>query len=302
MGMRNLVLLGIILVVVGIAGAGYIFGNSDRSEFLNFGTVKIDQKEEVDSAGITGLKLDAPSLDIDIYKGSNPDRITASLTGRASKKFSDDIQLKLTRSGGVVTVEGIEDSGFSFGFNIIDVSLKIELPQRQFDSISAEIGSGDIVMDSIETGDLKIQIGSGDIELSRVLAKQANIESGSGNIEIDNSRTDNLKTQLSSGDIELSQVEGSMTLATASGDINAELQELTQPFSASTFSGDISVLTDKAPESATVQYSVLSGDFRNGWSGEEETDGGGEQTIKFGAGEVPVNLSTTSGDISLKGK
>ncbi|OXM14879.1 DUF4097 family beta strand repeat-containing protein [Paenibacillus herberti] len=301
MGMRNLVLLGIILLVVGVAGAGYIFGNSDRSEFLNFGTVTINQKEEVDSAEITGLKLDSGSMDIEIVKGSNPDRIIASLTGRASKKFSDDIQLKLTRSDGVVTFKGIEDSGFSFGINILEVSLKIELPQRQFDSISVDIGSGDIEMDSTQTSDLKIQIGSGDIELSRIITEQANIESGSGSIEIDNSRTGDLKAQLSSGNIELSQVEGSMALETASGNIKAELQELTQPFSASTLSGNISVLTDKAPTSATVQYSILSGNFRNDWSGKEETDGG-EQTIKFGAGEVPVNLSTASGNISLKSK
>lgn len=295
MNLRNFVLLGIILLVVGVAGAGFMIGSSDRASLLSFGTVKIDQSKSISASEVSKLKLDTGSMDVELVKGFSSDRIVASLTGRASKKYSDKINVQLNSSGGTVTVEGIEQDGFTFGISIVNVKLRLEVPERMFESIELELGSGNVDAEGIRSNELLIRVGSGNIELSDIEASRAEIRSGSGNVEAENSRLGELTAELGSGDITLEDIQGSLKTETGSGNIKIELQNLDNAIAAKSSSGNITVTSDKTPDSASIRYSTGSGDFRSSWGGSEQD---GQLTI--GNGKIPVSLSTGSGNISLK--
>ncbi|MCM3749590.1 DUF4097 domain-containing protein [Paenibacillus pasadenensis] len=295
MNLRNFVLIGIILLVIGVAGAGFMIGNSDRASFLSFGTVKIDKTKSIDAADMSKLKLDTGSMNVELVKLPDSETIVASLTGRASKKYSNQIDVRLSGRDGTITVEGIQQHGFTFGISIVDVKLRLALPERVYDSIELKLGSGNVDAEGIRANELLIQVGSGSIELSDMEASKTELHSGSGKVEAEDSRLGELTANLNSGDIKLENVQGSLKAETGSGSIKIELQNLASPIEARTSSGSIRIASDTLPDSASVRYSTGSGQFHNNWGGSERD---GELVI--GSGSVPVRLSTGSGNITLE--
>ncbi|QJC50536.1 DUF4097 domain-containing protein [Paenibacillus albicereus] len=299
--MRNVVLLGLILLLGGLIGAGVTFGQGDRDSLFKFGTEEVSLRKEAPAEGVSRLRAEAGSMDIEIVPGASRDKIVASITGRASKKFLERIELDLEPDGDELLVKGGEDTGFSFGLNIVNVTMRIELPQRKFEELQADLGSGDLDADGIEVGKLTLKTGSGDIDLSSVQGGTISLRTGSGSIDGEQVRAEELTAKASSGDISLEDVGGALVLDTGSGSIRAEMDRLEQPVTASSGSGNVTIATQFAPESATVQYSTGSGRFRTDWSagkGSEDSSA----TLVYGDGEVRVKLRAGSGNISLREK
>ncbi|QGG54548.1 DUF4097 family beta strand repeat-containing protein [Paenibacillus sp. B01] len=297
--MRNVVLLGLILLLGGLIGAGVTFGQGDRESLLQFGTEEVRLSEEVPADGISRLRAEAGSMDIELAAGASDDKIVATITGRASKKSLDKIKLELDPQGDELTVKGKEGGVFTFGFNIVNVTMRIEVPARKFEALQAELGSGDIDAQGVEAGELTFKTGSGDIELSGVKGGVISLRSGSGSIDGEGVVAEELAAKASSGNISLEDVLAALQLDAGSGNIRAEMDRLELPVTASSGSGNITLATRVAPASATVQYSVGSGRFRSDWNEDEDGERKSRELV-FGDGQVQVKLSTGSGNISLR--
>ncbi|PLT43987.1 hypothetical protein B8V81_2418 [Paenibacillus pasadenensis] len=297
--MRNVVLLGLILLLGGLIGAGVTFGQGDRESLLQFGTEEVRLSEEVPADGISRLRAEAGSMDIELAAGASDDKIIATITGRASKKSLDKIKLELDPQGDELTVKGKEGGAFTFGFNIVNVTMRIELPARKFEALQAELGSGDIDAQGVEAGELTFKTGSGDIELTGVKGGVISLRSGSGSIDGEGVVAEELAAKASSGNISLEDVLAALQLDAGSGNIRAEMDRLELPVTASSGSGNITLATRIAPASATVQYSVGSGRFRSDWNEDEDGERKSRELV-FGDGQVQVKLSTGSGNISLR--
>ncbi len=293
--MRNLVVFALILLLAGLVGGGFTFAGSD----LSFGLKEVDIRKEIPAAGITRLKVESGSMDVTLVKGKS-DVIEAAATGKANGKALKKIRVDLLKEGDTAILKSDANTGFTMGINIVNVNVEITLPERQYDSIIVDSGSGDVSFEGLKTSILELDNGSGNVEISEVEAEGVIVKTSSGNLSIEQSRMNELETTVGSGNIRLTDVEGAIKSKTSSGNIRIELDALIHPLEARSGSGNVTVLTERAPNSAAVSYSTGSGSFRNDWSGGEKKGDADTDTIVFGNGEIPVHLSAGSGNISLK--
>lgn len=158
--------------------------------------------------------------------------------------------------------------------------------------------SGDVLLQDIE-GDLFLKGTSSDLELTRI----------NGNVRID----------CVSGDLELSGIEGAIEVSTSSGDI--EVDQNQGELDVTTISGDVEVKTRISPE-GKYNVETTSGEILfylpedSDADLECETRSGSIHTRvaldvlstsrdflkgKLGSGGSRIDLSTTSGDIKVRG-
>ncbi|MCQ6562467.1 DUF4097 family beta strand repeat-containing protein [Paenibacillus mendelii] len=313
--MRNWIIIAAILVVVGLIGLGVTF----KSTGFSIGTVEIEkQQQAVDAAGVERIRIENDSADITIVPSAS-DQIKAELSGNVSQKFIDDVKLSLKKEGDQVTIRTESHTGFTIGINILNLKLKVELPEREYrelvlDSSSGEIQvqdmlaqtfeieaeSGDISLEELTGDQMSVKTSSGDIMLGKLTGKEINVHASSGDIKLEKATADELTIDVSSGDIKLKDADAKLLVDTSSGEIVVSQAAITHPMTLSTGSGDVVIHTDRQPESAQIRYNSGSGDLVNSWKDHKSsTDGDDYETITFGDGSVIVSVETGSGDLLL---
>lgn len=314
--MRNWVIVGLILFVVGLIGAAGTIGASGD---FSFGTEKIERHQSLPIDGIRNIDIHTGSVDVTVVPVSGSE-VRASLTGRASKAYLDKLDILLKKDGDTINVGFKESAGFRFGLNIVNVNLKLEVPQRQFDRLKLKSGSGDIAIAGLQADAVELDGGSGDVDLKEIhgqtvtvsigsgnlsvadtdAAEGVTLKSGSGDISADRLKAKRLDINLSSGDVDLTEAAAELNVKTGSGDITVEGKLLNLPATLKTGSGDVGIYTDQPPSDVTISYSTGSGDLDNDWdAGKGSTDDDDVHRLVFGSGSVPVQIHTGSGDLDV---
>ncbi|TYP70721.1 DUF4097 family beta strand repeat-containing protein [Paenibacillus methanolicus] len=296
--MRNWVIAGLTLFAAGAIGTAVSLGSEGD---FSFGTVEVAKEASASAAGIERIKLGASAADIDIVRGTS-DEFKATLTGRASKKFLDRIEVKLVPSGGELLVDVKASTGFTIGFNILDVDLRLEVPDRQWSKFAIDGGSGNVELSDLKIDELVASIGSGNVHVKNLTSRKLELEAGSGNIHAESSKANQVEMDVSSGNLRLTDVEAATVDAdTGSGNIYVTADQLSGSVKAETGSGNVTIATLAPPESATIQFASGSGDLKNEWEdGRESDEEGVQEQIVFGGGDVRVEVETGSGNLYLE--
>lgn len=296
--MRNWVIAGLTLFAAGAIGTVVSFGSEGD---FSFGTVEVAKEASASASGIERIKLGASAADIDIVPGAG-DEFKATLTGRASKKFLDRIEVKLVPSGKELLVDVKASTGFSIGLNILDVDLRLEVPEREWQSLAIDGGSGNVDLADMKIDELVAKIGSGNLHVKGVTSRKLELEAGSGNIHAESSTANQVEMDVSSGNLRLTDVEAKTVDAdTGSGNIYVIADRLSGSVKAETGSGNVTIATLAAPESATVQFASGSGDLKNEWEDGEESEGKDiDEQVVFGGGDIRVDVETGSGNLYLE--
>ena len=178
------------------------------------------------------------------------------------------------------------------------------------------VGSGDVKALKI-SGDVQVTAGSGAVELSDI-GGQVQVTAGSGDITLDKIK-DDIRLQTGSGALEISDPGGKLEATTGSGDIT--IRGATADVRVHTSSGDVSV--DGNPGAMNYwDFHTVSGDvllqvpaaasfrlYARSSSGDiqaevpvsmEGTSGKHEFRARIGDGKARVEVTSSSGDISLK--
>lgn len=177
-------------------------------------------------------------------------------------------------------------------------------------------GSGDLKISKI-SGDVQITAGSGSVELSEI-GGQVRAGTGSGDITLDRIK-DDIHLQTGSGTIEITDPSGKLDASTSSGDVT--IRGATDDLRVRTTSGGVTVdgnpgannYWDFHTNSGDVDLQVPSAaSFRlyaRSNSGDiaaaipltmEGTSGKHEFQARMGDGKARVEVTSSSGDISLK--
>ncbi|MFW5996203.1 MAG: DUF4097 family beta strand repeat-containing protein, partial [Halanaerobiaceae bacterium] len=173
--------------------------------------------------------VDAGAGDLHIEQRDELEEVTVkaviSVENVSDDKFKEiteeKMELCLEKSGNSVYLDSYftSDSGFFeylFGETVNgSIDLKVEIPGN-FNSITVEDGSGDIILDMIE-GEVEIDDGSGDIETSNSSGNWE-VEDGSGDIRFNN-HSGKLSINDGSGDIRIFNCNGDFEVNDGSGDI-----------------------------------------------------------------------------------
>ena len=179
------------------------------------------------------------------------------------------------------------------------IPLRIYLPAGSYENLEILISSGDVEVDRGFSWDsAKIESGSGDIELQSLDAGTLRLGSTNGDIKTEELQAESLQVDTGSGDMELRRCSlGSLSLGSTSGEQTLKDCSVDGAAALSTGSGDITL------EDCTVGSLSVSGT-----SSEvrlTKTDCGESIKVSTGSGDIRLrdiraesyDLSSTSGDV-----
>ncbi|AJY75194.1 DUF4097 family beta strand repeat-containing protein [Paenibacillus beijingensis] len=313
-----LIAVGVILLVLTFTSKGG-YANS----WFSFGTEAIDLEQTVEPAGIAKLNVSTNSTDVELVRGSgSADQIQVRLEGKVRSGAADQTKLVVEPKGETLSVGVERPRGYNWGFYVPEVTLVVELPEKQWDtvkiytgsgdltadelsgnSVTAEVRSGDIDLTNIKAADLNVSASSGDVTVTGLTADEASLEAKSGDITAQRYSAGRLAVHASSGDIKLKDGEAALVGETSSGDIDIDAAGLLHNTDLNARSGDVTVKLSSPPQSLAVDFESSSGEGRIQWDGmkyEEKNDEENRIKGSFGAGDVKLTVRINSGDFDLQ--
>ena len=164
-----------------------------------------------------------------------------------------------------------------------DRTAKLYLPKDKYNEFIINLGSGDIAFDSFSFDSINAEVGSGDIEITNCsVSGDAEFNTGSGKVIIGDFTCDNGSFKAASGDYELTNVicSGDLDLEVSSGDIEmfkCDAENMTISVGSGTITG--TVLSE-------YSYNTKAG------SGDIEVpSNGNDGTCKIDVGSGDVNIA-----------
>ncbi|WP_248929583.1 DUF4097 family beta strand repeat-containing protein [Paenibacillus hamazuiensis] len=320
--MKIRMVFGVILIMAGIVwglhSVGMIPGFPGGVFAVN--KSKVDIRKETAAADFQNIVVNTSSTNVHLIKGSS-NQIVASLEGNASSNYEGKIDLRMEARGDTLKVEPDIPDNFNIGFNMLDIDLTVEIPEKQWSSIKVATSSGNIDVKQINGGAVELKASSGDVGASRVQAKSfaasvksgnidvkdvesaaISLESTSGNIAASRFKGNEAAFHAGSGNVKLSEGQAAIKAETSSGDIRLEASSLLKNTELKAGSGNVIVNLDQDPLSLSVDYRGNSGSGTIEWSGfryaEKDED---KRVIKgtFGSGDIQLKVRTQSGNFTL---
>ena len=185
---------------------------------------------------------------------------------------------------------------------------------RMGDGFGMSAGSGDLHIDSV-TGPFKFSAGSGDVTAGSVKGR-VEISLGSGDVDIDEI-TGNIKVSTGSGDIGVGTLDGDLharassgdvtvldhtggaDIGTSSGDVGLHSHSERGMMSIDTSSGDVDLVLYNT-DSVEIDLRTSTGMMRTKLPLVVEDASRRHLMGSAGRGDLKIDVSTTSGDISVK--
>lgn len=191
-----------------------------------------------------------------------------------------------------------------------DVHVTIQLPQKLYERLIVENGSGKIDIDSIQVKHSKIETDNGKINMRSILASTLKAKSDNGRIVIEHSnftnavastdngrivvnksRAEKFEFSTDNGRIELNEVIGEIYASTDNGRIEGYIPSVTKPLNWKTDNGSITLRTEEPLNDATLS---VKSDF-----GRIDVYGEKGKKFHFGNGTIPIRLKTDMGRVTV---
>lgn len=259
--------------------------------------------EEIQQDSFTNVKeitVSVPEWDILLGPSNRDSRV------QLSDYNPRDYSIDMSKTGTRLSID-IRPKRSLRIFSTQQPKLSLTVPENVVLEIRS--ASGDIRLQEVITGELRVTTASGDME-GRGVSGSLEFSSASGDLDITGMQGD-VSAKTSSGDIDIRRVEGLMSFESSSGDIN--IGEATGGLEAKTTSGDIRF--DNLAVFQGGRFVSVSGDIELDVLGElaeysiecRSTSGDirvfdfrTEERLNAGEGATPLTAATTSGDISIR--
>lgn len=293
-------LLGIVLVIIGLV---WLVNSTLPMAFERFfgerRSASFDQRYSTQH-----IILDAASSHVILQHSDEP-----QLRVRFEQNGSENGSVQVVQDGDILRISHQMTPCF---FCDDDTMYKLDIPsdvQVDVNSVSGDIEahdlrgifsiasqSGEISLHNLQ-GSLRASSSSGDIRVDGSNMVEATLETTSGKIVFSGS-SDTIVSKSVSGDIQIENDRAShFMLSTASGDLSYR----GQPAGASdvtSISGDVKLRLNRESNTA-LALSTVSGDLNSDIDLSELFKNPQTLNGKMGAGMIPLNVHTTSGDIHV---
>lgn len=262
------VVIGGVLLFAGLSAVKFNFRNLDGTEYM---TSSYDFNESIRRIDVKGNTADVELL------------AAADGKCRVSCFESDREKYTVTVTDGCLTVRPADKGprGWSI-FSFRSPRITIYLPAGSYDLLKVELSTGDVSADkSLSFAELTVELSTGDLTMSGVQADAVTVHGGTGDIRLSNMTPRTAELTLSTGKIELVDFvcSGDLKCSSSTGDIRlTDVDAANLYLSAST--GDITgtIRTDK-----TFVASATTGDIR----------------VPTGTAGGRCEAHTTTGDVRL---
>lgn len=223
----------------------------------------INSFEITDEASV--LQLDIAVADVKIVKGDS--FVIAT----------DNTETEIEKNGSVVKVTEKKILGV---FNT-DRTIKISIPENMFfERVSINAGAGEITAEFINTEELNMNLGAGDILINSLnVTERATVNTAAGELTIKNADINNLNMDLAVGDVSIKGVlSGKTDIDCSVGDIDIALTGS---------ESDYSFEVDKGISSVKLNGKELP---------DEAVYGEGKSFIEIDGGAGKINIKTENAD------
>lgn len=271
--------------------------------------------------GIPDLQVNIPSGNIEVFSNSEIDGVQVDLYVKrgfslwSGTRSLDTYRIIMQQRGDQI-IASVENTrpGRSSGGTGIEFDIVVQVPV----DVSTNLRSlnGEITLAGVngkhfiqnQTGNVSVKNSDGDI---RVVSTTGNVtlenltgniyaKSVSGNIDVLNNEGE-VRLRSVTGRIKTENLSGTLVSATTSGTINAGFRDVAVGIYIETISGDIG-LSLPASTGYTIEGKAMGFNFNelNQASVTSRTVRSREARLIIRGGELPVNLSSVSGQISVR--
>jgi lia operon protein LiaG len=243
------------------------------------------------------LRLNSSSGDVELRDLQAKQFAVETSSGDLNAEKTEGDQLVFKTSSGDLTTQGMQAAK---SVELRTSSGSIKSNDLKAATVDAESSSGDLALRDV-IGVVRATTSSGKMELQSVDSANGTIEahSSSGDVAIRDTKAARFTVETSSGKAELTGVAGDVQARTMSGDIQLGLKELGKNVDLHTSSGSAQV---SLPSSASfdLRFKTNSGDLKNDFPMEYQTDTKNDKQGHVGSGGATVNFDSSSGDLSLR--
>ncbi len=275
--------------------AGIILGVTGN---LALAVEQIDESKTFDAQQINKIYVDLVSTDIRVIP-TNEEEITVHLYGEVSTNKDMELpSLVAYQSGDELRIEIIQTKMIFIGINIWRMKLDIYIPEDSIEVFKADTTSSDMDVSNLAVNEFEFNSVSGDFKGESLLANDIKLKSTSGDISL-NDYTGDVNVNLISGDavLEDGNQNESIEIVTVSGDVYIE-QEDSSNMNVRVTSGDIEINLSEDAQ-FFLKANTVSGQIENTFPIKTTSSGRRNLEGVVGSDEKQIDVSATSGDISL---
>ncbi|MEK4248116.1 DUF4097 family beta strand repeat-containing protein [Paenibacillus sp. FSL W7-1287] len=333
--MNKQTLLGLIIIIV---GAAILFSNVFDLKFSNDFTKGEEVSHLYDATQINELTIrtssvnvkllptDSNTIQMKLYDSRNK---TYDVTKHVTKsEFSNQLELNVnsprkwyipfqfksytyeitvpTHLIRDLQVDSKSGNIISNSINLDELTLEansgnITIQKSNSETLSAKVTSGNIKLNDISSHSISATASSGNITAEQLESSSVALKATSGNAKLTSFTAVDVRAEVSSGNLSLEGKTAGLNASSSSGNIHIEIDDLSKESRLESSSGNIRLTFLKQPQSLTVIHQKSSGSSSIGKSGFELiTQENRKLEGKFGSGEVPLYVKTSSGNFSLQ--
>mgnify|MGYP005830596811 CR=1 FL=1 len=283
---------------------------------------EIHERKTISGAEVDNISISTSSTEVEIFPGT-ADEITAELKGEVSSKLKDNVDMTVIQQGKnlEIRVKVEQESGFRFGFEVIDLKLSVEVPEKLYEKLSVETSSGSIMANDLEGKKISFRASSGEVDASRIKAhtefkskansggvqlkgieaKEIHTKTSSGSMLLQNLVAEDIHAKASSGRIIVKKWVGNITAESSSGGVDLHAPEMSGNIDAEASSGDVLLHFNQNPDSFIIEFSGSSGEAHMDIQGVDYQEKSEHRISgKAGDGKYKVRVKTSSGDFDFR--
>ncbi|WP_058306107.1 DUF4097 family beta strand repeat-containing protein [Gracilibacillus massiliensis] len=262
--LKKLVVIAVVCLLVGGIGSAVAYSYYEPST--------LEESVEITNEDIISFDIRVNNEAVKMVP-STDDSIRVELTGNAVNKNENNLMVE--ESGATLLIETENEKRKLFSLNFFDFNrtLTIYVPEREYQSLQAEIDNGSIRVKEMNAKNILTTTKNGKIFLHNIISDQVEVNTNNGKIELEN-------------------VEGKLIGKTNNGAISLVSKELDRQIDFQTDNGSITIETEKEPTNVVFDTKTNNGSinlFND--SSYDMIIGDGDHTIKLRTknGSITVN-------------
>lgn len=283
--------VGKLLIIAGILIlAGMMLNGREGFSFFGFDDESA-RTYHAQAKDIDKLDIDAKSITVNI-QAENRDDIKAEISGK-------NVRLDSSEQGRTLRLSADSKGFWPFFWNKKELIVKI--PSEYKEDLSISSGSGNVKLSGggLHLRNVALKSGSGSLKADDLQAEDLSVKGTSGSVRLENVQTAAADIRSTSGNTKLENVTGRLSIKQTSGNLRASFAEINDSLSIKQTSGNTNL---KLPDDADISLKAesTSGNISHSYSFDQVANEKRTLTGKKGNGKNKIDISITSGNVSIE--
>ncbi|WP_078380017.1 DUF4097 family beta strand repeat-containing protein [Sutcliffiella halmapala] len=277
---KKISIVALILLLVGIAGSAFFLQGMKKDDWV--------EEERTVNDEFQTIEITTDNTQIELLP-------TSELAAKVELTGNDSNHVLTTEvKDNTLSIQVNYNQKKYFNFNFFDesLSLKVYVPEKQYEALQIRSNNGRITVDNIHAKDTKIKSDNGRLVISNVEGTTVTTETNNGSTSLKRVKSTTISVKSNNGKIELIDIEGEIIGNTNNGGISLATSHLDRSIQLKTDNGRITIDTEKEPTNATINVDVKNGRV--------DIFGSSSNHKVIGDGEHAIKLTTKNGSVTVK--